>query len=91
MYVHTHEMYTKYLLAITYIHTYIHTYIVLGSVLSKSNSLHFTLYFESTLYITVTNLFEIKVNSNILAILDITFTQSCINISGKFLKQNKFS
>ena len=34
---------------------------VLGSLLFKTNSLHITLYFEESLYITVTYYLEIKV------------------------------
>ena len=51
---------------------------VLGLLLLKSNSLHITLYFETTLCITVTYYFEVKVNSNILYV---TFTYSYIYIS----------
>ena len=39
---------------------------MLGSLLLKSTLLHITLYFEATLYITVTYYCEIKVTSNIL-------------------------
>jgi len=39
---------------------------VLRSLLLKSNLLHITLYFEESLYITVTYYLEMKVTSNIL-------------------------
>ena len=41
-------------------------HVVLGSLLLKRNSLHIALYFETTLCITITYYFEVKVTNNIL-------------------------